>query len=131
MFLENIPGMSASVLLPLAKGDLAAERSPLLSEQENGSFVLQNNHLACTISPNGFVSSLVHKETGREVIKLGSLGNAFCIFDDVPLFWDAWDTMEYHIETRKVVEGGKVAAAENGLLRKKFELPYRLRLIRI
>ena len=22
------------------------------------------------------------------------------IFDDVPLFWDAWDVMEYHLETR-------------------------------
>ena len=29
-------------------------------------------------------------------------GNQFVIFDDIPLFWDAWDVMEYHVETRKV-----------------------------
>ena len=23
------------------------------------------------------------------------------LFDDVPLFWDAWDVMEYHLETRR------------------------------
>ena len=26
------------------------------------------------------------------------------MFDDVPLFWDAWDVMEYHLETRSVSE---------------------------
>lgn len=24
------------------------------------------------------------------------------MFDDVPLFWDAWDVMEYHLETRSI-----------------------------
>ncbi len=116
MFLENMSGMTATVFLPLTTDKLAAECCPLLSELENGCIVLQNNHLACTISSAGFITSLIHKASGREVIKSGSLGNAFCIFDDVPLFWDAWDTMEYHLETRKIVEGGKMTTAENGLL---------------
>jgi len=29
--------------------------------------------------------------------------NAFVVFDDVPLYWDAWDVMDYHVETRKVL----------------------------
>ena len=36
-----------------------------------------------------------------EVVK--SAGNPFnemVIFDDVPLYWDAWDVMDYHTETR-------------------------------
>ena len=37
----------------------------------------------------------------REVISDGNgMGNQFVLFDDVPLFWDAWDVMEYHLETR-------------------------------
>ena len=36
----------------------------------------------------------------REAIETGKLGNQFVLFDDVPLFWDAWDVMEYHLETR-------------------------------
>ena len=36
----------------------------------------------------------------REAIAEGSLGNQLVLFDDVPLFWDAWDVMHYHMETR-------------------------------
>ena len=31
-----------------------------------------------------------------------SYGNQLVIFDDVPLYWDAWDVMDYHLETRFV-----------------------------
>ena len=26
--------------------------------------------------------------------------NQFVMFDDIPLYWDAWDVMDYHLETR-------------------------------
>lgn len=32
-----------------------------------------------------------------------NFANQFVIFDDVPLFWDAWDVMDYHMETREVI----------------------------
>lgn len=28
------------------------------------------------------------------------MGNQFVLFEDVPLYWDAWDVMDYHLETR-------------------------------
>lgn len=28
------------------------------------------------------------------------------LFDDVPLYWDAWDVMDYHLETRCCRQGG-------------------------
>ena len=37
----------------------------------------------------------------RESIEPGKLGNQLVLFDDIPLFWDAWDVMEYHLETRQ------------------------------
>lgn len=46
------------------------------------------------------------------------MGNQFVLFDDVPLFWDAWDVMDYHLETRKPVVGdGKASVVESGPLR--------------
>ncbi len=49
------------------------------------------------------------------------LGNQFVMFDDLPLFWDAWDVMEYHLETRVAVTttGDKQCASieETGPLR--------------
>ena len=38
----------------------------------------------------------------RESIYPGHIGNQFVLFDDVPLYWDAWDVMPYHMETRCV-----------------------------
>lgn len=38
----------------------------------------------------------------REAISPGYSGNQFVLFDDVPLFWDAWDVMPYYLETRFV-----------------------------
>ena len=39
----------------------------------------------------------------REAISPGYSGNQFIQFDDVPLFWDAWDVMPYYLETRFVI----------------------------
>lgn len=36
----------------------------------------------------------------REAIPDGCHGNQFVLFDDVPLYWDAWDVMDYHLQTR-------------------------------
>lgn len=36
----------------------------------------------------------------RESVPDGCCANQFALFDDVPLYWDAWDVMDYHLETR-------------------------------
>ena len=44
----------------------------------------------------------------RNALIDGQLGNEFVIYDDIPLYWDAWDVMDYHLETEKVVERKKI-----------------------
>lgn len=34
------------------------------------------------------------------------------LFDDIPLYWDAWDCMDYHLETRSVVNNTSNAKEE-------------------
>ena len=36
----------------------------------------------------------------RNAVGDGELGNQLVLFNDVPLYWDAWDVMDYHLETR-------------------------------
>lgn len=36
----------------------------------------------------------------RNGIAVDKPANQFVIYDDIPLFWDAWDIMDYHLETR-------------------------------
>lgn len=61
----------------------------------------------------------------REAIAQGKgLGNQFVLFDDIPLFWDAWDVMEYHLETRKPIGGGSASVLESGPLRAVLKVSY-------
>ena len=64
-------------------------------------FCVENSEISCSINKDGTISSLKLKMNQSEVVK--SAGNPFnemVIFDDVPLYWDAWDVMDYHTETR-------------------------------
>ena len=49
-------------------------------------------HFECT-------TKILHS---RDIIVPDGRGNQFVIFDNVPLYWDAWDVMPYHLETRLV-----------------------------
>ena len=44
------------------------------------------------------VSYFIHQH--REVFGGTLHGNQYVLFDDIPLFWDAWDIMPYYRETR-------------------------------
>lgn len=71
----------------------------------NDVIQIKNSHVTCEIDSEGHVISL-RKMRGDEVsgecIRGGEGANQFVTFDDVPLYWDAWDVMDYHLETRKV-----------------------------
>lgn len=52
------------------------------------------------IDASGRLVSLQLAESSIEYLKKGCCGNQFILYDDVPLYWDAWDVMDYHLETR-------------------------------
>nr|CAB3263608.1 alpha-mannosidase 2C1 [Phallusia mammillata] len=72
--------------------------------QENGDIELGNGLLQCTIDKFGRISSLKiydkNQSVSDECVAEGCYANQFVMFDDVPLYWDAWDVMDYHLETR-------------------------------
>ncbi|RXM33161.1 Alpha-mannosidase 2C1 [Acipenser ruthenus] len=53
----------------------------------------------------GTCIEMVVQDALKEAIAGGCFGNQFVMFDDVPLYWDAWDVMDYHLQTRKPVSG--------------------------
>ncbi|XP_055984737.1 alpha-mannosidase 2C1 isoform X3 [Sorex fumeus] len=85
----------------------------------DGSVTLDNGILRVRLDPTGCLMSLVLVASGREAIAEGAVGNQFVLFDDVPLYWDAWDVMDYHLETRKPVLGqpGTLAVGAEGGVR--------------
>uniref|UniRef100_A0A4W6DHT4 Alpha-mannosidase 2C1 n=1 Tax=Lates calcarifer TaxID=8187 RepID=A0A4W6DHT4_LATCA len=69
----------------------------------DGTILMENGILRTVVNKDGTLASLCLINANREAIYDGCHGNQFVMFDDVPLYWDAWDVMDYHLQTRKPV----------------------------
>lgn len=69
-------------------------------EVSKGVFVLKNDQLRVEVQ-GGCITSLHDLNADREVIANGGKGNQFVIFDDKPLYWQAWDVEVFHLDSRK------------------------------
>ncbi|KAH6671434.1 glycosyl hydrolases family 38 N-terminal domain-containing protein [Halenospora varia] len=76
-----------------------------VEEVRSGVFVLQNDQLRVEVE-GGVISSLYDRKAEREVIAKGGKGNQLVIFDDKPLYWQAWDVEVYHLDSRKELSPG-------------------------
>ncbi|XP_069837923.1 alpha-mannosidase 2C1 isoform X2 [Dendropsophus ebraccatus] len=87
--------------------------------QDDGSVKMENGILQAIIDSAGRLTSLRLLSCNRECIPKACLANQFVMFDDIPLYWDAWDVMDYHLETRKPVTSvlTKIKINSNGGLR--------------
>ncbi|AWP08416.1 putative alpha-mannosidase 2C1 [Scophthalmus maximus] len=72
--------------------------------QADGTVLMENGILQTVVNKDGTLASLYLNNANREALTDGCHGNQFVIFDDVPLYWDAWDVMDYHLQTRKLVQ---------------------------
>jgi len=82
---------------------------------------IENSDVAVRFDPNGNITSILSQDDRPvEFIEQGRLANLFQVFDDEPLFWDAWDIDAYALETGKdltksesfeIVERGPVRVA--------------------
>lgn len=96
------------------KLDASAQSSPSVTVKEtrSGVFQLTNNQLKVEIS-KGVITSLYDRKAQREIIPEGEKGNQLVIFDDKPLYWQAWDVEVFHLESRKELESGKTTIVED------------------
>ena len=104
----SVPSLGYAVI------DAAAETPfdpPMVSES-----MLENDKLRITFDESGAITSCFDKETAREALMPGTLGNALAIYQDDG---DAWDIpMEYrkrmprrlHLKTTEIVQDGPRAA---------------------
>ena len=87
-----------------------------MTELDDGIFVLGNGKIEATIQ-GGHILSLLDVELQRELIPPGKAGHRFILYDDQPLYWDAWDVEIYHLETPQELGQGKTTIADRGPLR--------------
>ncbi|KAI9866465.1 MAG: Glycoside hydrolase, 38 vacuolar alpha mannosidase [Trichoglossum hirsutum] len=91
----------------------ASNLTVTVKEVKKGVFHLQNSHYKVEVQ-NGCITSLVDLSINREVVASGARANQFVIFDDKPLYWQAWDVEVYHLETRKELQSGETKLVERG-----------------
>ncbi|XP_036902886.1 alpha-mannosidase 2C1 [Sturnira hondurensis] len=118
--LVTVPSMGyAPAPAPTSPQPLLPQQPVFVVQETDGSVTLDNGIIRVKLDPTGRLTSLVLVASSREAIAEGAVGNQFVLFDDVPLYWDAWDVMDYHLETRKPVLGqaGTLAVGTEGGLR--------------
>ena len=90
-----------------------AVRDARAFQVDNDVYVLENSHLKVTIA-KGVVTSMYDQRAQREILAPGAKANQFVVYDDKPLYWQAWDVEVYHLASRKELTGGKTTITENG-----------------
>jgi len=83
-----------------------------VKEIKKGIFVMQNDQLTVQVE-RGCITSLFDRKAGREIIPEGGKANQLVIFDDKPLYWQAWDVEVYHLDTRAEVPYGETKILED------------------
>ena len=83
-----------------------------VKEIEGGVFVLENSQLRVKVQ-SGVITSLYDLKAGREVIPKGGKANQLVIFDDKPLYWQAWDVEVFHLDSRKELHAGLTKISQN------------------
>nr|XP_057931009.1 alpha-mannosidase 2C1 isoform X2 [Doryrhamphus excisus] len=103
----QIPDGPTLVQVPSIGVSLIQETKPVtpvsITVQDDGSFLMENGIIRTVVNKDGTMASLYLITANREAISFGCSGNQFVLFDDIPLYWDAWDVMDYHLQTRRPV----------------------------
>ena len=92
---------------------LAPRPRASIKQVKSGVFELTNDDFKVLVE-NGVITSLYDLKARREIVPKGSKANQFVLFDDKPLYWQAWDAEVYHLESRKELETIKSEISESG-----------------
>ncbi|KAJ1977602.1 Glycoside hydrolase, 38 vacuolar alpha mannosidase [Dimargaris cristalligena] len=111
---DHLPPFSTQVLDPTKEAaDLVAVSA---YRHKDGNFILENIHIYATFDPQGRLISLLDRKLERELIPEGQRANQLRIYEDIPIYWDAWDVEIYHQEKGRDAGPGQVTVGEEGPL---------------
>lgn len=116
---QELVGMPDSPAFGLASSDgnvrpLDNRSRATVTELDSG-FHLGNDDFDVVVE-DGVIVCLYDRKADRHVVPPGSKANQLVLFDDKPLYWQAWDVEVYHLDSRKVLhaEPGSTVITESG-----------------
>lgn len=108
--LTSTDGMGVGEVVPLL---VAQEETASVREIKKGVFELTNSRFTVAVT-DGAITSLFDKVAKREVLTKGGKANQLVIFDDKPLYWQAWDVEVFHLESRQELSASTSKISEQG-----------------
>ncbi|KAJ1869415.1 Glycoside hydrolase, 38 vacuolar alpha mannosidase [Coemansia sp. RSA 990] len=112
----NVPGCALQPVSANLVRAMQYPEHPACVAQSNDTFTLENRFVCVLFNSNGQITSFYDKKERRELVPKGSLSNVFELYDDVPLFWDAWDIEIYSLEKYQTLNGAVVVVVDQGPL---------------
>lgn len=111
---------------PFSAGQITTANDTVqVSKEKSGNIRLENSHLSAVLSPEGLLTSLVHKATGREA--MASPGNRIVLYDDRPITFEAWDIDPFALETARDADpASRCAILTRNPLRAEVQIEHRL-----
>ncbi|KAJ2807100.1 Glycoside hydrolase, 38 vacuolar alpha mannosidase [Coemansia furcata] len=117
LVLATVPGCSVHAVDLSTQAAAVEQVAPVrVVREEDGSVVLQNAFVAARISADGRLTSFVDLQKQRELVPSGASGNVLELFDDLPIYWDAWDIEIYSQEKVRPVRGATITVVDEGPL---------------
>ena len=101
------PGASSIQAVSSAAGEAVS-----VLEATKGVWTLSNSQYRVTVS-EGNITSLYDIRADREVIPHGCRANQLVVFDDKPLYRQAWDVEAYHLSLGHELKGGSSFVTES------------------
>lgn len=103
------PGLATVEVLPTKE----VRSSVSVQEIKKGIFQMSNIYYKIQVE-GGSITSLYDLAADREILVKGAKANQLVVFDDKPLYWQAWDVEVYHLESRTELPPGKTSISEDG-----------------
>ncbi|ORX47281.1 hypothetical protein BCR36DRAFT_584796 [Piromyces finnis] len=123
LYVEDIPGYGFKTI---TENKLINKELSIEYQEESQVYVMKNSYITVIFDNTGRITRLIDNEINRELICKNTKGNQFKIYDDVPLYWDAWDVEIYHLEKGYDINNGDVKIIENGPLRVALEIKIKI-----
>lgn len=79
---------------------LSSDLHAQIELQSDNVFLMSNAQLDVKVK-DGVITSLYDKNAKRELVPKGEKANQLVIFDDKPLYWQAWDVEVFHLRSRE------------------------------
>ncbi len=108
-FTASVPSMGYAVYRMVEKPSKAVSALKVSKSR------LENRFFRIDLDSKGLIESILHKETGREVLPMGARANVFEFYEDKPLNWPAWDIDFFHEDkVEEITELKSISVQEQG-----------------